>query len=121
MFNLDNHKKQDTMAPRRRAALLLGAVGVMAAGIVAVSAPGAFAVGGDCSAWAENVSLTGPDGKRAAAKCSSLHADSKAQGVLDMTAALDKHTAWFTAIGVTYRSGHAIGPNNGAYYKIAHV
>jgi hypothetical protein len=121
MFNLDNDSKHDTMAPRRRAAFLLGAIGVMAAGIVAVAAPGAFAVGGDCSAYAENVPLTGPDGKRAAASCKSLQGDSKAQGVLDMTAALDEHTAWFTALNVTYRSDYAIGPNNGAYYKIAHV
>ncbi len=106
---------------KRRVGRIVAAAGVLGGAIVAFSAAGAFAVGGNCTASPENVSLTGPDGTRVKASCSSLQGDSKARGTLDLTFALDKHTAWFTALNTVYRSGYDIGPNNGTYYTIAHV
>ncbi|GIE28674.1 hypothetical protein Ait01nite_017190 [Actinoplanes italicus] len=81
----------------------------------------ASAVGGTCTAVTENVSLTGPDGKRAKARCSALDGDSKARGTLDLVLANDKQTAWFTALNTDYRSGYDRGPNRGSKYTIAHV
>lgn len=121
MFVMGDDGGQRQGAPRRRAACMAAAAGVMMAGLVAVSAPNAFAVGGNCTAVKENVDLTGPDGSRVRASCSSLQGDSKAQGSLDLVWAPDLYTAWFTSLNVTYRSGYDRGPSRGASYAIAHV
>ena len=112
---------QQVAGARRRGARIVTTAAVLGVAIVTVTTSGAFAVGGTCSASPENVSLTGPDGTRAKASCSSLQGDSKARGSLNLVWASDKHTAWFTALNVVYRSAYDLGPNNGTYYTIAHV
>lgn len=109
-------------AGRTRRAVMLGvAATVLAGGMVAVGATSAFAVGGTCSASKENVSLTGPDGVRVKASCSSLQGDSMARGNLDVTFALDEHTSWFTSLNTVYRSDYVVGPTGSASYTITHV
>lgn len=58
---------------------------------------------------------------RVRARCSSLQADSMAQGVLDRTYSVDAQTQWFTALNTDYFSDWRTGPISGTYVKIAHV
>jgi hypothetical protein len=104
-----------------RGGAVLAVATLLSGAAVAATADAALAVGGTCSATTENVSLTGPDGKRVKASCSKLEGDSKARGTLDLVAASDKHTAWFTGLNTAYRSDYDRGPNRGSYYTIAHV
>jgi hypothetical protein len=76
---------------------------VVMVGVTGVAAPAtpAAAVGGDCQAEVEKkVRDWRPDLYRPAAYCSSLQADSKARGLLDITAVPDPSTPWFTQLKV---------------------
>ena len=100
-----------------------GAVAValaLAAGLLA-PAP-AYAVGGNCSSALEKEERSWqPDVYRVRARCSSLQADSKAQGVLDRNVSQDGYTQWFTRIDFNYYSGWYVGPISGTYVKISHL
>lgn len=100
----------------------LAAVCALAAAGVALAPAEANAVGGNCSiALEKKVVSWNPDVYRVRAWCSSLQADSRAQGVLDRTASLDAQTPWFTALNTNYYSEYKVGPIAGTYVKISHL
>jgi hypothetical protein len=104
--------------------IVAASLGVLALGAatVAVAAPPAAAVGGNCGSSKERTERPFlPDLYNVAASCSSLQGDSKAKGVLDLVGTLDKETQWFTTIHKTYRSGKDAGPNRGTYTEIRRV
>lgn len=72
-----------------------------------ISVPQASAVGGNCEAKHNEYTRLGPipNDHQVEARCTSLQADSKAQGTLDVQAAPDLHTAWFTRKSTWYKSG----------------
>jgi hypothetical protein len=104
-----------------RGAVVLAASVLLSGGLAVTNAGAAMAIGGNCSSNEENVSLTGPDGTRVAAKCASLEGDTKARGILDLTFAVDLKTSWFTAINSVRRSGYDRGPVNGTRVELARV
>lgn len=67
---------------------------------LAMTAPTANALAGNCSAWLDN----GVGYTRGVGKCSSLASDTKARVTLDIANAPDRHSAWFTTLNVTYKT-----------------
>jgi hypothetical protein len=87
---------------------LASAAFVVVVGATGVAAPAtpANAIGGNCQARVgHQVRDYLPDYYRAEAYCSSLQADSKARGLLDLAASPDVGTAWFTQTKVWKVSG----------------
>jgi hypothetical protein len=82
------------MLGRRATSVALAAlVGMSGAAVVASPA---HAVGGNCQARIGHKPVTGPDHYRPEAHCTSLQADSRARGALDLIASPDAYSAWFT-------------------------
>ena len=83
----------------------------------------ADAAGGDCYAVKfRQVRNRLPDAFGVEAWCTSLSANSKARGGLDLTANPDLHTQWFTVVNTRYRSGTQGGPSiGGAYTEVRSV
>jgi hypothetical protein len=105
----------------QRAARLVAVSALALTGVVFAPAQ-ANAVGGNCSSALEKKAVSfQPDVYRVRAWCSSLQADSRAQGVLDRTASLDAQTQWFTGLNINYYSDYKIGPIAGTYTKISHL
>lgn len=72
----------------------------LVAGSFAMTAPAANALGGNCFAWLEK----GVGYTLGAGRCSSLNSDTKARVTLDIAAAPDYHSAWFTRLNTTYKT-----------------
>lgn len=85
----------------------------------------ANAVGGNCSSIRQEKEDTGYNSFRVRARCSSLQADSRAQGVLDKVGASDPETAWFTQLNTykysNYTECDPINTCNNTRVKIEHV
>lgn len=82
----------------------------------------AEATGGNCSSWSESNNRPWYDRYyRVVARCSSLNADNKADGVLDRVAGRDNHTGWFTQLNTDRRSDWGLPAIRGTYVTIAHV
>jgi hypothetical protein len=91
--------------------------------VLAVSGtPASADTGGNCQARVGHQSRTGPDYYRPEGYCTSLNADSKARGALDLSFAPDAYTAWFTQTKVWKVGGwdDYVGVN-GAYPQIRAV
>lgn len=99
------------------------AASLMAVAGVTVSASPASAVGGDCQARVgTQVRDWAPDLYRPEAYCTSLQPDSKARGALDLAAAPDAYTAWFTQTKVwKYGSWADYVGVRGAYTEVRAV
>lgn len=100
----------------------------MMSGVVVIAPAVAFApaalaaAGNNCSAAKETKAVSGlPDPSRVRAACSSLSANTKAKGILDLTAANDYETQWFTRLNTNYYSGYATGPNRGVGMRTGSV
>jgi hypothetical protein len=95
---------------------------VGATGLAAPATP-AGAAGGNCQARVgHQVRDWLPDNYRAEAYCTSLQADSKARGLLDLTASADVGTAWFTQTKVwKYSSWNDWLGVRGAYTEVRAV
>ncbi|HWG98236.1 MAG TPA: hypothetical protein VNV66_02685 [Pilimelia sp.] len=104
-------------AARKAVAVAVATVGVAA---LAPVAP-AHAVGGNCSSRVGHQARTGPDYYRVEAICSSLQADSKARGELDVWGP-NSYTSWFTAINSwRYSSWGDFVNVYGSNVQIAHI
>jgi hypothetical protein len=108
------------MLGRRVASVALAAL-VGMSGAAAVASP-AHAVGGDCQTKTGHLPRLGPDHYRVEAHCTSLQADSKARGVLDLAVQGDSRTAWFTQTKVwKYGEWGAYLNRRGTFHEIRHV
>lgn len=67
---------------------------------LSITTPSASALGGNCSAWLEN----GVGYTLGVGRCSSLHSDTKARVTLDVAAAPDYHSGWFTKLNASYKT-----------------
>ncbi|MDK7271571.1 MULTISPECIES: hypothetical protein [Actinotignum] len=84
---------------KKIASVALGALA--AAGALSLTVGDAQALGGNCSAWLQSdVGATWAEGS-----CSSLNSDTKARVTLDLASFPDFHSAWFTKLNKTYRTG----------------
>lgn len=107
---------------RKRAVALVLAAATMFAGAGVVAADQASAIGGNCtSSKGKNDRGVLPDSFYVNASCSSLQGDSKARGTLDVVAGSDPHTAWFTTLNKTYKSGNAAPPIRGTRVEVAGI
>lgn len=92
----------------RRVALRNTLLSTMAVTAALVMIPGqAQATGGTCTATKGEQAISWePNKYNVNARCSSLNANSKARGVLDIPADIDVSTSWFTRLNTTYSSGY---------------
>lgn len=90
----------------------LALLGLTAGGLVVGMAQSANAVGGNCSSTRQEKEDWGPNSFRVRAVCSSLQANTKARGTLDVALNNDKSTIWFTGLNKYYYSGYTdCGPS----------
>jgi hypothetical protein len=101
------------------------ALALMTGTVLAIVAPQAEAVGGNCSSVRQEKDDTGYNSYRVRARCSSLNADSKAKGVLDKSGASDPETTWFTQLNTykysNYTTCDIFNTCNNTRVDIAHV
>ena len=88
----------------RRAVASAAAVAALAGGAAVIVAQPAEAIGGNCYSRRVELEALGPNSYLVEAWCSSLAADTKARGVLDISGEVDRRTPWFTRLGVSYYS-----------------
>lgn len=105
---------------RTQISVTVGAVVVAGLGVLAPVQ--ASALGGTCSSAEEKqVRDWAPDLYRVRASCSKLNSDTKARGILDLSLAVDKSTAWFTTLNTNYYSSWTDSDSrNGTRVELAH-
>ena len=93
----------------RRAGIIVGLAALVGGSFLAP----AQALGGNCTVWSEETVVSGsPDSWRVGARCTTIHSDTKAQGVGVVSLYPDHKTAWFTQLNVNKYSSWGVGAND---------